>query len=61
MPKRLINSVRYEIGFVLQVREPLPLIIHHLPIAVTFAFFGEESMMVIKLTHFSFSFDFLFH
>lgn len=35
-----------------EVREPLPLIIHHLPIAVTFAFFGEESMVVIDPTHF---------
>ncbi|KAF3668922.1 Protein RRP45A [Capsicum annuum] len=32
------------------VREPLPLIIHHLPIAVTFAFIGEE-LMVIDPTH----------
>ncbi|KAM3281759.1 exosome complex component RRP45A [Capsicum chacoense] len=33
-----------------EVREPLPLIIHHLPIAVTFAFIGEE-LMVIDPTH----------
>ncbi|PHU17702.1 hypothetical protein BC332_13397 [Capsicum chinense] len=33
-----------------KVREPLPLIIHHLPIAVTFAFIGEE-LMVIDPTH----------
>ncbi|EXB93334.1 Exosome complex component rrp45 [Morus notabilis] len=32
-------------------REPLPLIIHHLPIAVTFAFFGSESSVVIDPTH----------
>ncbi|KAF3452507.1 hypothetical protein FNV43_RR02940 [Rhamnella rubrinervis] len=34
-----------------EVREPLPLIIHHLPIAVTFAFFGNENSMVIDPTH----------
>ncbi|XP_015875722.3 exosome complex component RRP45A isoform X1 [Ziziphus jujuba] len=34
-----------------EVREPLPLIIHHLPIAVSFAFFGNESGMVIDPTH----------
>ncbi|KAG6492041.1 hypothetical protein ZIOFF_046991 [Zingiber officinale] len=28
-------------------REPLPLIIHHLPVAVTFAVFGEGNIMVI--------------
>ncbi|CAN4077170.1 unnamed protein product [Withania somnifera] len=33
-----------------EVREPLPLIIHHLPIARTFAFIGEEHM-VIDPTH----------
>lgn len=32
-------------------REPLPLIIHHLPIAVTFAFFGSEGSVVIDPTH----------
>ncbi|KAJ4845981.1 Exosome complex component rrp45b [Turnera subulata] len=32
-------------------REPLPLIIHHLPIAVTFAFFGSEGKMVVDPTH----------
>lgn len=32
-------------------REPLPLIIHHLPIAVTFAFFGSEGSAVIDPTH----------
>ncbi|KAJ4724339.1 Exosome complex component RRP45B like [Melia azedarach] len=32
-------------------RDPLPLIVHHLPIAVTFGFFGSESMMVIDPTH----------
>lgn len=35
-----------------EVREPLPLIIHHLPIAVTFAFIGDENMVVIDPTHF---------
>ncbi|KAB1227606.1 Protein ECERIFERUM 7 [Morella rubra] len=34
-----------------EVREPLPLIIHHLPIAVTFAFFSNESSVVIDPTH----------
>lgn len=29
-----------------QVREPLPLMVHHLPIAVTFAFIGSESTVV---------------
>ncbi|KAK1588492.1 hypothetical protein Q3G72_023987 [Acer saccharum] len=32
-------------------REPLPLIVHHLPIAVTFGFFSSESIMVIDPTH----------
>ncbi|KAI5673917.1 hypothetical protein M9H77_14281 [Catharanthus roseus] len=35
-----------------EVREPLPLIIHHLPIAVTFAFFGQDNIVVIDPTHF---------
>lgn len=30
-----------------EIREPLPLIIHHLPIAVTFAFFGKGDMVVL--------------
>ncbi|OAY61336.1 exosome complex component RRP45A isoform X1 [Manihot esculenta] len=34
-----------------EVREPLPLIVHHLPIAVTFAFFNSEHTMVIDPTH----------
>ncbi|ONK77481.1 uncharacterized protein A4U43_C02F6980 [Asparagus officinalis] len=34
-----------------EVREPLPLTIHHLPVAVTFAFFGEGNIMVIDPTH----------
>ncbi|XP_059315301.1 exosome complex component RRP45A-like isoform X1 [Lycium ferocissimum] len=34
-----------------EVREPLPLTIHHLPIAVTFAFIGDENM-VIDPTHY---------
>ncbi|KAJ0021052.1 hypothetical protein Pint_31012 [Pistacia integerrima] len=32
-------------------REPLPLIVHHLPVAVTFGFFGSESILVIDPTH----------
>ncbi|XP_065879020.1 exosome complex component RRP45A-like [Euphorbia lathyris] len=32
-------------------KEPLPLIIHHLPIAVTFAFFNSEHTMVVDPTH----------
>lgn len=35
-----------------EVREPLPLIIHHLPVAVTFAFFRSESTLVIDPTHY---------
>ncbi|XP_057479380.1 exosome complex component RRP45A-like isoform X1 [Actinidia eriantha] len=35
-----------------EVREPLPLVIHHLPIAVTFGFVGEENIMVIDPTHY---------
>jgi len=34
------------------VREPLPLIIHHLPIAVTFGFFGDDNIVVIDPTHY---------
>ncbi|CAH1452018.1 unnamed protein product [Lactuca virosa] len=34
------------------VREPLPLIIHHLPVAVTFGFIGKENTMVIDPTHY---------
>ncbi|KAL3726245.1 hypothetical protein ACJRO7_031172 [Eucalyptus globulus] len=34
-----------------EAREPLPLIIHHLPIAVTFAFFSDESTLVVDPTH----------
>ncbi|XP_074586629.1 exosome complex component RRP45A-like isoform X1 [Curcuma longa] len=34
-----------------KVVEPLPLIIHHLPIAVTFAFYNEGDIMVIDPTH----------
>ncbi|XP_071698724.1 exosome complex component RRP45A-like [Rutidosis leptorrhynchoides] len=33
-------------------REPLPLIIHHVPVAVTFAFIGKENTVVIDPTHF---------
>ncbi|CAL0314533.1 unnamed protein product [Lupinus luteus] len=32
-------------------REPLPLIIHHLPIAVTFGFFSNENLVVIDPTY----------
>ena len=31
---------------ILQVRDPLPLTIHHMPIAVTFAYFGEGNIVV---------------
>ncbi|KAF9589836.1 hypothetical protein IFM89_028771 [Coptis chinensis] len=34
-----------------EVKEPLPLIIHHLPIAVTFAFLGDGNIMVIDPSH----------
>lgn len=34
-----------------EVREPLPLIIHHVPVAVTFAFFNEGDSMVIDPTY----------
>ncbi|XP_073106094.1 exosome complex component RRP45A isoform X1 [Elaeis guineensis] len=34
-----------------EVREPLPLIVHHLPVAVTFAIFGEGNIMVIDPTY----------
>ncbi|OMO51126.1 hypothetical protein COLO4_37803 [Corchorus olitorius] len=33
------------------MREPLPLIVHHLPIAITFGFFNDESVVVIDPTH----------
>uniref|UniRef100_A0A803Q9H9 Protein ECERIFERUM 7 n=1 Tax=Cannabis sativa TaxID=3483 RepID=A0A803Q9H9_CANSA len=36
----------------LEERDPLPLIIHHLPIAITFAFIGSESSVVIDPTHY---------
>ncbi|XP_058768090.1 exosome complex component RRP45A-like [Vicia villosa] len=32
-------------------REPLPLIIHHLPIAVTFGFFSNENLVVLDPTY----------
>ncbi|XP_024986860.1 exosome complex component RRP45A-like isoform X2 [Cynara cardunculus var. scolymus] len=32
--------------------EPLPLIIHHLPVAVTFGFIGKENNVVIDPTHY---------
>ncbi|XP_058225924.1 exosome complex component RRP45A-like isoform X1 [Rhododendron vialii] len=34
-----------------EVREPLPLVIHHFPIAVTFGFFGDDNIVVIDPTH----------
>ncbi|KAK1291313.1 hypothetical protein QJS10_CPB17g00495 [Acorus calamus] len=34
-----------------EVREPLPLIIHHIPVAVTFAFFEDGKYMVIDPSH----------
>ncbi|OVA05223.1 Exoribonuclease [Macleaya cordata] len=34
-----------------EVKEPLPLIIHHLPIAITFGFFGDGNIVVIDPTH----------
>ncbi|XP_008777152.2 exosome complex component RRP45A-like [Phoenix dactylifera] len=34
-----------------EVREPLPLIVHHLPVAVTFAIFDEGNIMVIDPTY----------
>ncbi|KAL6563753.1 hypothetical protein OROGR_002712 [Orobanche gracilis] len=35
-----------------EMREPLPLTVHHLPITVTFAFIGNESTVVIDPSHF---------
>uniref|UniRef100_A0A7N0TIL2 Protein ECERIFERUM 7 n=2 Tax=Kalanchoe fedtschenkoi TaxID=63787 RepID=A0A7N0TIL2_KALFE len=35
-----------------EVREPIPLIIHHLPISVTFAFFDGDNNVVVDPTHF---------
>ncbi|XP_031099458.1 exosome complex component RRP45A-like isoform X1 [Ipomoea triloba] len=35
-----------------EVREPLPLVIHHMPIAVTFAFIGKGNIVVVDPTHF---------
>ncbi|XVE78930.1 hypothetical protein DITRI_Ditri14bG0017700 [Diplodiscus trichospermus] len=34
-----------------EIREPLPLMVHHLPIAITFGFFSSESILVIDPTH----------
>ncbi|XVE62272.1 hypothetical protein DITRI_Ditri06bG0104900 [Diplodiscus trichospermus] len=34
-----------------EMREPLPLIVHHLPIAITFGFFMDESILVVDPTH----------
>ncbi|XP_075506271.1 exosome complex component RRP45A-like isoform X3 [Primulina tabacum] len=35
-----------------EVREPLPLIVHHLPVAITFAFIGSEGTVVIDPSNF---------
>ncbi|KAL5683674.1 hypothetical protein ACJX0J_010059, partial [Zea mays] len=34
-----------------EVRDPLPLTIHHMPIAVTFAYFGEGNIVVLDPTY----------
>ncbi|XP_017608739.2 exosome complex component RRP45B isoform X1 [Gossypium arboreum] len=34
-----------------EIREPLPLTVHHLPIAISFGFFSNESILVIDPTH----------
>ncbi|XP_057438965.1 exosome complex component RRP45A-like isoform X2 [Lotus japonicus] len=34
-----------------EVRDPLPLIIHHLPIAVTFGFFSDEYLVIMDPTY----------
>ncbi|GLT46487.1 hypothetical protein SLA2020_202340 [Shorea laevis] len=34
-----------------EVREPLPLTVDHFPIAITFGFFNDESILVIDPTH----------
>ncbi|KAK8601883.1 hypothetical protein V6N13_058447 [Hibiscus sabdariffa] len=34
-----------------EIREPLPLMVHHLPIAITFGFFNNESILLIDPTH----------
>ncbi|KAK3154327.1 hypothetical protein QOZ80_2BG0189120 [Eleusine coracana subsp. coracana] len=34
-----------------EVRDPIPLTIHHLPIAVTFAYFGEGNIVVVDPTY----------
>ncbi|KAK2364051.1 exosome complex component RRP42 [Trifolium repens] len=34
-----------------EVREPLPLIIHHLPVAVTFGYFSNENLVVLDPTY----------
>lgn len=35
-----------------EVREPVPLIVHHLPIAMTFAFISDDNIVVIDPTHY---------
>lgn len=35
-----------------EVQEPLPLIVHHLPIAVTFAFISDDNIVVVDPTHY---------
>lgn len=34
-----------------EIRDPLPLTIHHMPIAVTFAYFGEGNIVVVDPTY----------
>ncbi|KAL5668169.1 hypothetical protein ACJX0J_020390, partial [Zea mays] len=34
-----------------EVRDPLPLTIHHMPIAITFAYFGEGNIVVLDPTY----------
>ncbi|MBA0767618.1 hypothetical protein Gotri_016483 [Gossypium trilobum] len=34
-----------------EIREPLPLTVHHLPVAISFGFFSNESILVIDPTH----------
>ncbi|OMO81779.1 hypothetical protein CCACVL1_12223 [Corchorus capsularis] len=34
-----------------EIREPLSLMVHHLPIAITFGFFSDESILVLDPTH----------
>eukprot|EP00258_Populus_trichocarpa_P017586 XP_006379052.2 exosome complex component RRP45A [Populus trichocarpa] len=53
---KLVWAIRIDLhildngGNLVEEREPLPLIVHHLPIAITFAFFGGEGKMVVDPT-----------